>query len=312
MTATSTPPDLTAIKLPRTYRFNDDEHDKMADWGLQLWRLLRAKLEFNRPRLLRDSDETEFIIERYTNYALTRLVTRGMMVEKRVAGLGEEARQDAFLDLVEDMLAVDEQTRGRVVWLLDRICARHKRNGGDLTRAQCQTISGFAVQQQHRCYICGQALSFLDHPHPQAPVNDTEPDWRRFEIEHIFPQSKGGGRNKSNLAACCQSCNKLKDDYLSFADLPLEDYITSSEDASNVRRTFGSKGRFALLWRQRGKCAMCDTPFYDVPDEKLVLRKRDIKDTYHFMNAELVCGKCAENDDPLQTNVKSTGLNFRE
>jgi 5-methylcytosine-specific restriction endonuclease McrA len=285
--------DLSAINLERTYSFADDVDDKKADWGLQLWRLLRSKLEFERPRLLRDNGESEFVAERFVNYALSRLIARGMLVEKSVAGLSEDARQEAFVYAVADVLDVDDETKDRVVWLLDKICARRKRKGGDLTQSQNKAIAGFAAQENHRCYICGQELSFEGRPHPQSPVDGSGPDWRFFEIEHMFPQSKGGGRHRTNLAACCQSCNKLKDDYLSFVDLPLEDYTTSSDDTTRVRKVFGPKGWFALLWRQQGKCASCDIPFHDADSETLVLQKRNDQDAYHFMNVQIICGECS-------------------
>jgi hypothetical protein len=313
MTATNPKPDLSSIELVRTYRFSDDADDKMADWGRQLWRLLRAKLEFDHPRLLRDNGEGEFIAERFTNYALARLAARGMVVEMAMAGLSEEARFQAFQNAVEDVLDVDEGTRDKVVWLLDRICARRKRKGGELTTAQKKAVSTFATQENHRCYICGQELSFPSRQHPKAPIDPEETNWRQFEIEHIFPQSKGGGRHRTNLAACCQSCNKIKDDYLSFADLPLEDFITSSSEEEKVIKAFGSKGKFALLWRQRGKCAVCDTPFHDAKNEKLVLLKRESNDAYHFMNAQIVCGDCAPSENTSAPgNLNNKGVTFRE
>lgn len=309
MSATDSVPDLSDIELARTYSFVDDVPDKKADWGRQLWRLLRSKLEFERPRLLRDNGESEFIAERFTNYALTRLVARGMIVESKVAGLSEDARQQAFVDAVDDILDVDDLTKDRVVWLLDRVCARRRRKGGDLTPSQSKTIAAFAAQENHRCYICGQELSFAVRPHPQSPpAGSGQPDWRLFEIEHMFPQSKGGGRHRTNLAACCQSCNKLKDDFLSFVDLPLEHYTTSSDDTERVRRVFGPKGRFALLWRQRGKCATCDTPFHDARSETLVLQKRDADDAYHFMNAQIICGDCSA----ATSSDKMSEVTFRE
>jgi 5-methylcytosine-specific restriction endonuclease McrA len=257
--------------------------------------------------------DDEFVAERFTNYVLARLVARGMVAETTVAGLSEDARQQAFEDAVDGVLDVDPDSRDKVVWFLERICARRRRKGGDLTVAQKKTIYGFAAKENHRCYICGQELSFPSRPHPNAPTDPEETDWRLFEIEHIFPQSKGGGRRRTNLAACCKSCNKLKDDYLSFADLPLEDFITASNDRTKVIKAFGAKGRFALLWRQRGRCARCDTPFHDAKSETLVLQKRDVADAYHFMNAQIVCGDCFQDQsESAHANSCSRGVIFRE
>ena len=286
----ATLPDLSGITLERTYKFSDEELEKMHAWGHQLWRLLRANLVFEPPRLLRNGDETEFIAERFTNYALARLTARGMLTEKGTDGLSDDAKQEAYSDAVEEILDVDNATRDRAVWLLRRICARHRRKGGELTRSQIRTVSNFASSERHRCYICGCELSFDDLLHPTAPSESGEVDWRTFEIDHLIPQSKGGGRDPANLAACCQLCNKFKDDFLSFVDLPLETYITSSVKEANVRAMLGTRGRFALLWRQKGRCALCEEPFHNASNEKLVLQRKVGSDTYHFLNSQIICG----------------------
>lgn len=52
-----------------------------------------------------------------------------------------------------------------------------------------------------RCEYCGQDLL--------ASFNDCF----NAQLDHIHPKSKGGSDEKSNLAACCTTCNSLKWDY---------------------------------------------------------------------------------------------------
>jgi 5-methylcytosine-specific restriction endonuclease McrA len=293
-TASAELKDMTIIDLSKTYSFRDDANEKMEDWGRHLWRLLRANLEFETPKLFRNSDDFEYLAERLTNYALARLVTRGIVVEKDTFGLSDDARNAAFTEMVDETLDVAEALRDSVAWYLSRICSRIRKNGSNLTANQNRAIKRFAVSQAHRCYICGQGLTYTASLDTDDDSVREVSSWRKFEIDHIFPQKRGGGRSRSNLAACCESCNKYKDVLLSFADFAIENVITSSVDPANVRAKFDGKTKFALLWRQRGACALCDTKFHDSPDERLFLQRRDARDVFHFLNVELICGPCAD------------------
>jgi hypothetical protein len=39
-----------------------------------------------------------------------------------------------------------------------------------------------------------------------------------FEVDHIFPRSRGGGDTLDNLALCCRHCNSRKRKYIEFID----------------------------------------------------------------------------------------------
>jgi hypothetical protein len=290
----SGPKDITIIDLSRTYSFRDEAEEKMEDWGRHLWRLLRENLEFDTPKLFRNNDDFQYLAERLTNYAQARLITRGIVVEKDNFELSDDVRNVAFTEVVDEIIDVPELVRDRIVWYLSRICSRIRKSGSNLTSTQIRTIKRFATSQAHRCYICGQALHYSAQVEPNEDSAREVSPWRKFEIDHIFPQKRGGGRSRGNLAACCESCNKFKDVLLSFADFALETVITSSVDPANVRAKFDGKNKFALMWRQRGACALCGTKFHDSPDERLFLQRRDARDVFHFLNVELICGPCAD------------------
>ena len=94
-------------------------------------------------------------------------------------------------------------------------------------------------------------------------------------------------RSRTNLAACCESCNKFKDVKLSFADEAIETLITASTDSAKVARALHAKARFLVLWRQKGECARCSIKLYEAPDERLFLFRKNKDDAYHFVNVEI-------------------------
>jgi HNH endonuclease len=284
---------LTSIELSRTYRFDDPVEEKKAEWGLLLWRLLRNELPEELSTPLRDTAGSAYILERLTNYMLARLVTRGVMVAKEMKDLPQEIQDEAYRAAVDDLLNVEPEVRENIVWHLSRICSRIRTDGGELTGAQIDKIEQFATTNSHRCYVCGRALGFPTVPY-SGDVAETA-QLRKFGIDHIFPQSRGGGRNPGNLAACCKQCNEVKDAFLSYVDFHLERDVLNTSDPDMIRRRFGNKVmRVALLWRQLGKCAMCETHFFDAPDERQLLHKKNKLDPYHFFNIEVLCGRCVD------------------
>jgi len=47
-----------------------------------------------------------------------------------------------------------------------------------------------------------------------------------FEVEHITPQSRGGGTTEDNLALSCRSCNLYKSDFVGAADELTAEYVS--------------------------------------------------------------------------------------
>lgn len=57
-----------------------------------------------------------------------------------------------------------------------------------------------AARAQHICEYCHAPEVVFNFP---------------FEVEHIFPLSRGGDNNENNLALSCRSCNLYKSDSVS-------------------------------------------------------------------------------------------------
>ncbi|MGC2238680.1 MAG: HNH endonuclease signature motif containing protein [Pyrinomonadaceae bacterium] len=60
-------------------------------------------------------------------------------------------------------------------------------------------------------FVSSRARHICEYCHaPEAVFN------LPFEVEHIFPLSRGGDDDKSNLALSCRSCNLYKSDSISW------------------------------------------------------------------------------------------------
>lgn len=84
-------------------------------------------------------------------------------------------------------------------WLLDE--ARAKRIHANtkrrllLTKQKAikrETLLEIAKEQEFQCFYCDRDMG------------------DKWTIDHYIPLSKGGEHTKSNLVACCQSCNSIK------------------------------------------------------------------------------------------------------
>lgn len=280
------------IDLPRRYPVADPAAGSKDPWGEQLWRLISGLITLELPISIVDPDDYAFVRVRLVNHLLSRLVVRGQQICTENLSLGEDVVVEKLVEYVSTILRASDEDLDRIAFYLFRACNRARTRAARITSSQKRQIEGFAVKWRHRCYLCGQHLHYPTLPHPDA--DDSVPSWRSFEIDHLFPVKRGGSRDPSNLASCCQSCNKYKDVLLSFADLPVEAHITISTDPQTLGKVFGGRAQFALLWRQRGECARCSIKFHDASDERLMLVRRNEDDAYHFINAEIVCGDCAD------------------
>ncbi|MBJ7446240.1 MAG: HNH endonuclease [Brevundimonas sp.] len=291
----------SGVALTKTYLFGEEIESKAADWGEQLWLILKQLLPVSPPISLRASDSYAYLGDRLTNFVHSRLIVRGVQLVGEFNDLPGEALDQELDNLVDDLLDLSAEERANIVWFLRRACERIRAGGADPTKSQKKTIRRFAQANSHRCYLCGHSLIFGNEAEAEEELpDDALPEQRApqnywtFEIEHVFPQRRGGSRHRSNLAASCKSCNKFKDVLISFADLPVETYVTPSITPSRITETFGGVKKFALLWRQRGCCARCDVPFYEAADERLFIVRGDPKDAYHFFNVEIACGPCGD------------------
>jgi hypothetical protein len=284
----------SSIVLEKTYLFRDRSPVRSEEWGERLWKLLRLHVSIEVTGGLRDRESYEYMTDRLVNFVLARLVVRGIQIQNQAPT--EEIRFEKWTEAVSDVLDVPPPVRDDVVWHLSKICPRAASAAGtSLKTHQRDKVTEFARRHSHRCYICGQYLEYDEYASDDSDEEaKAQFEMRRFEIDHLFPQGRGGGRSPRNLGACCNSCNRYKDSLLSYADFIVENAIMTSSSAESVAKTFGGKTRFALLWRQQGTCALCDKKFHDADDERLYLFRRNPEDSYHFLNVDIACGPCAD------------------
>lgn len=71
-----------------------------------------------------------------------------------------------------------------------------------------------------RCYYCGMKFDFS--------VRHTRPT-----IDHVKPQSKGGGSSIHNLRLACRSCNNHK------GDMTVEEFVSTPRLWKRIRSNYG-------------------------------------------------------------------------
>jgi hypothetical protein len=67
-----------------------------------------------------------------------------------------------------------------------------------------RTIITLFNQQAGKCAYCGEQMTLTDHYNSQTHATK----------DHVFPRSKGGRNDLSNLVACHRSCNEEKSNIL--------------------------------------------------------------------------------------------------
>ncbi|MCE9567547.1 MAG: HNH endonuclease [Planctomycetes bacterium] len=67
-----------------------------------------------------------------------------------------------------------------------------------------------ARRGNHRCEYCRAPEAIFNFP---------------FEVEHVFPTSRGGSDDESNLALTCRSCNLHKSDVVTVWDSVAEEEV---------------------------------------------------------------------------------------
>ncbi|NWB56502.1 HNH endonuclease [Pseudomonas sp. F8002] len=288
------------VQLEKTYAIKEAHESRAEDWGPQLWAFVKAQVPFSVSfESLREPGFQEVLHDRFVNYVFSRLILGAVHAANLIdtAELDEEESYESLSASVETILDVEPDIRDRIVWYLDRIAWRIKKKEADPTRGQKNSIKKLAIENRHRCYLCGKALHYNDSPFgsdDDAFIKEKRQK-RAFEIEHIWSQARGGGRGRDNLAASCSVCNKLKKHLVNFTDIAVEQIMTTAVEPESVRYSMSAEFRFALIWRQQGKCFFCSRKFHDVDTEDLLLVKRERTQPYHFFNMMLVCLDCNKN-----------------
>lgn len=288
------------ISLKKTYPIIDEEASRSEDWAGDLWGFVRLNVPFSiETGSLREQALKDVLHERFVNYVFSRLVIGAVYVFNVYlkSSWDEEAVAEALSDSVDALLDIDEKVRHRIVWYLERIAKRVVRNEAMPTKGQIRSIRKFATIKGHRCYLCGKDLHYKNRPYGSHTDKHIEKirQKRTFEIEHVWNRSRGGSRDRSNLAASCNECNQFKKHFLTFSDMPVEQVMTHTSNTENISSAVSREQRFSLVWCQRGKCSLCDVNFHDLDNDSLVLIRREESQPYHFFNMMLICLLCNEN-----------------
>jgi len=278
--------DVRAAAYPhvdKRYPIDDLESDEYVADAPALLKLIyeRVKVEAT---LINDADLQRDLRLRTTHYIFSRVVRLGVFLAKRQKRSDTASFEETYRDQLRSLLDVDDELFARIFYLGRRIVEYVQRAGGTLTAAKIKQVRRFARENLHNCKFCGAPLEFDEGVTAENSL----------EIDHLFAQALGGTAHKTNLAAACNRCNKLKDDRLSFVDIYHETFALVTEDKGKVAPHRLPHVILALLLKQQGKCFHCQREFYAIGPESIVLARREPDDYYHFRNCYVACQPCTE------------------
>lgn len=112
------------------------------------------------------------------------------------------------------------------------------------------------------------------------------------EVDHLWPLSLGGATIEENLVVVCQSCNKVKTDYLNSSDFHYEKIVlTQDEDDPHFSNELNNQFKVAIWAKSNYQCVECGLNASVVGE--LVFVKKNEDDIWHYLNIDVYCQKCA-------------------
>ncbi|MCB1232983.1 MAG: HNH endonuclease [Verrucomicrobiae bacterium] len=122
-------------------------------------------------------------------------------------------------------------------------------------------------------------------------------EWQfvRFTIDHVIPQSKGGGDDLENLALSCRNCNERRGNRCEAADPQTGSEIAifnPREDRWNDHFCWDESGELILPRSDKGRATIAlldlNDEFHHATCQKV--RKRDVEDGYHPPACDAIVG----------------------
>jgi len=287
----------TLVNLERTYLFHEPEEENTTDWALPLWLFIRKNIEFTCDiASLRSTELSNLLHERFVNYVFSLLiVTTNHSIQKSTSeSLCEDDKKDHLRQSIDSVLDIEPTIRDTLIYYLEKIDERIRTRKAYPSKGQINKITQKATKDGHRCYLCGRVLHYDRRPYGNNETPNIEKirEKLKFEIEHIWSKSRGGSRTQTNLAASCNECNKIKSHLISPADIAIEQIMTTATTSESVKKAMSGEFRLAVLWQQKGKCAMCTTNFHDIDPETIYLTKKEKDQPFHFFNMMASCANC--------------------
>lgn len=287
----------TLVGLERTYFFDEVDDEKAEDWALPFWQFISNNINFTcDTSSLRSTELSKLLHERFINYIFSLLiVTANHTITKCISEeLSTDDQTNRLCESIDSILDIDPTVRDTIIYYLLKIDDRIRNKKAYPSKGQTRAITKKATDHGHRCYLCGRTLHYERRPYGENSTPHIEKirEKLKFEIEHIWSKSRGGSRNRLNLAASCNECNKIKSHLVSPADISIEQIMTTATTSESLKKAMPGEFRLAIFWRQEGKCAMCRTKFHNIDHETIYLARKEKDQPFHFFNMMASCSHC--------------------
>lgn len=234
--------------------------------------------------LMAQGDFSEIVYESCINYLVRRLITSARFIFRPFKPLNDERKASfanfdtAFRKFLTNELRIASQYHERILLLVK--ASIELKEGAVSTGTKNDLIH--ESKRGDTCYMCGVDLVFTEQP--------GSPD--SAEIEHRWPQSLGGANQPFNLDMACFRCNKQKKDYIDASDFHYEEIcLTTDITEESFSREMSREYELAIWARYDFRCTNCQRPASEVG--KLQLIRKSNQDSWHFLNIDAYCDKCA-------------------
>lgn len=228
--------------------------------------------------LMAEGSFAKLLYDSSINYTLRRLINTSVFLKRKYDSNNYPygTFESELRKFLKENTRIPEKYRGKIFVLILECIKLRDREVNSTTKKK---LLSNAKKNNLRCYICGCSLNFTEKESLDSA-----------EVEHIWPRAMGGNSDSNNLVISCLRCNKIKSDYIDYSDFHYEE-ISLSVDKNDQHFLTKLKWDYRIpLWlKSQCSCVICKKTAST--EGELRLARRDLSDSWHFMNIEAYCSQ---------------------
>ena len=228
--------------------------------------------------LIADGEFARLAYASCLNYLIRRLITTSEFLKRKYSG--DQFRSDEYVQVIRRFIR--DYTRispAQVEPMLSLILACLEERNRAPNQTTKDRIRAEAKRTDMYCYLCGRAIEF-----------DQPDQYNSFDAEHKWPKAMGGKNARFNLKQVCRRCNRVKADFIDYADFHYEEMcLVSDKTSESFSNDLKWDYRVALWAKNDFRCVVCNKPAEAVGE--LLFARREPTDSWHFLNIDAYCSE---------------------
>jgi len=233
----------------------------------------KADSDFMEDGLLADLHHQSFL-----NYLVRRLLTvsYGLLRKYPIDQFGENRYQREIYKYLKGFSRLKEKDILRLKVKIFYCIETSQSNKP--TKLETNKIKKRCENRSYFCYICGQEMDY----------SGGSVESNAFSVDHIWPRHLGGLSSNVNFGGACRDCNnKIKEDYIDFADFHYEHIAFSKTPYDFLAEDRKSRIEIAIFSKTEFCCSICMKPAYIIGE--LFIGKKEPNDGWHYQNLMPYC-----------------------